>query len=447
VPVLPEAVNAILLETSRTDWSAPKVIACLKRDPTLAAHLLRVANSPAFRGAAEVVSLQQAVARLGGSHLRQLAVVIACEGRLFQVPGFVDEVRAVFRHSLACALFGREIARARRANVEDAFLAGLLHDVGWPVLLQTVLDLGRALNVVVPHDEALDAADMAHPQVAHHVAEAWKLPVRVRQAIERHHAGLLAEDELAATVTLADLLARQAAGAAPDEVQLQQTPALSALNLYPDALEALVARGDAVCPWDVVVIGGGPAGQLAAITAATEGQRTLLIEQAPRAGGECVRRGTIPSKTLRETAMALTGFKARSGGVVEVSLGSQVQLESLMRRKDTVVDAHEAFISEQLAQAGVQVWHGHARFTGVRELEVLSVGGERRQGVGRAVIGAGRPRAGARQRLDSLDDLAAEVADGARGGRHRQRVRVGVRGAGGRGHDDRSSSAAPGVPR
>jgi HD-like signal output (HDOD) protein len=246
VPVLPEAANAILIETSRTDWSAPKVIACLKRDPTLAAHLLRVANSPAFRGAAEVMSLQQAVARLGGSHLRQLAVVIACEGRLFQVPGFVDEVRAVFRHSLACALFGREIARARRGTRLPRWPAGLLHDVGWPVLLQTVLDLGQALKVVVPHDEALDAADRAHAHVAHHVAAAWKLPVRVREAIERHHAGLVADDELAATVTLADLLARQAAGAPPDELPQQQAPALSALNLYPDALEALVARGDAV---------------------------------------------------------------------------------------------------------------------------------------------------------------------------------------------------------
>ncbi|MDP1915050.1 MAG: Si-specific NAD(P)(+) transhydrogenase [Myxococcales bacterium] len=129
---------------------------------------------------------------------------------------------------------------------------------------------------------------------------------------------------------------------------------------------------------DVAIIGGGPAGQLAATTATAAGQRTVLIEQEPHVGGECVRRGTIPSKTLRETALAVSAFRAKSGGVVEVSLGTDVQLESLMRRKTEVIDAHHAFIADELRICGVEVWHGRARFLSPHELEVVSVAGGKR---------------------------------------------------------------------
>ena len=57
--------------------------------------------------------------------------------------------------------------------------------------------------------------------------------------------------------------------------------------------------------FDVLVIGGGPAGQKAALQASRAGRRVLLVEKARGVGGECVHRGTIPSKTLRESALYL----------------------------------------------------------------------------------------------------------------------------------------------
>jgi len=232
LPVLPEAAATILAETSRAEWSPPKVIAALSRDPAMAAHLLRIANSPAFIGAVPVVSLQQAVTRLGASSLRQLAVVIACETKAFAVPGFEAEIRAVFRHSLAAGLFAKEIARHRRANVEEAFLAGLLHDVGWPVVVQA--------HATRPRDEVLTLADRLHGRAGSEVARAWKLPESIARAIEGHHA--TSSEPLTLTVQLADELARGAAAnsdGAPGELT-------AALNLYPDVVEGLVKRGPAV---------------------------------------------------------------------------------------------------------------------------------------------------------------------------------------------------------
>ncbi|MEN9580001.1 MAG: Soluble pyridine nucleotide transhydrogenase, partial [Pseudomonadota bacterium] len=72
--------------------------------------------------------------------------------------------------------------------------------------------------------------------------------------------------------------------------------------------------------YDLVVIGGGPAGQKAAVQGAKAGARVLLIERSKSAGGACVRYGTIPSKTLRETALSLGKFRKLTAHLMQVDL-------------------------------------------------------------------------------------------------------------------------------
>lgn len=131
--------------------------------------------------------------------------------------------------------------------------------------------------------------------------------------------------------------------------------------------------------YDVVVLGAGPAGQKAALQAVGGGRTVLLVEQELELGGECVRRGTIPSKTLRETALSLSGIKRRSGGVINVSLGAELQLASLMARKEEVISAHEAFITREVLGSGIDVFRGRASFVSSHRLELLTVARERRQ--------------------------------------------------------------------
>jgi NAD(P) transhydrogenase len=89
--------------------------------------------------------------------------------------------------------------------------------------------------------------------------------------------------------------------------------------------------------FDLVIIGSGPAGQNAALEAAEHGARVLIIEQEPQVGGACVQYGTIPSKTLRETALTLTAFQRRSGDVYKISHDAQLSISSLMKRLNEVV--------------------------------------------------------------------------------------------------------------
>lgn len=129
--------------------------------------------------------------------------------------------------------------------------------------------------------------------------------------------------------------------------------------MSPQALPARV--------FDLLVVGGGPAGQKAAIQAAKAGRRVLLVDREAAPGGECVRRGTIPSKTLRETALHLSGLRQRAAGLhclARSPIDAGTKLANLMARLDAVVLGHEHFLGAQLSRNGIEFLRGNARFDG-----------------------------------------------------------------------------------
>ena len=128
--------------------------------------------------------------------------------------------------------------------------------------------------------------------------------------------------------------------------------------------------------YDIVVVGSGPAGQKAAIQGAKAGKKVVLIEQEQGIGGNCVYRGTIPSKTLRETALQFERLK-RSSEVFEGRLRSDVPMSVLLHRLDEVVKAHECYMADQLARNGVTYRHGRARFLSPHEIELEAIDGAR----------------------------------------------------------------------
>jgi NAD(P) transhydrogenase len=143
-------------------------------------------------------------------------------------------------------------------------------------------------------------------------------------------------------------------------------------------------------PFDLIVVGGGPAGQKAAVQGAKLGRRVLLVERSRSVGGACVRFGTIPSKTLRETALALGKFRRLTSHVLDVKMPEHTQIESLMTRKEEVIASHESYMGAQLARNGIELAQGVARFTSPEELEISDISGSKRRVRGRYfVIAAG----------------------------------------------------------
>ena len=114
--------------------------------------------------------------------------------------------------------------------------------------------------------------------------------------------------------------------------------------------------------FDVLVIGGGPAGMKAAVQAAKAGRSVAIVEREPGLGGECVHRGTIPSKTMRETAVCLAGLRSRTGGAFDVDVGADVKVATLMQRLKEVLDHYEDYLGEQMSRNNVEHLRGRARF-------------------------------------------------------------------------------------
>jgi NAD(P) transhydrogenase len=146
--------------------------------------------------------------------------------------------------------------------------------------------------------------------------------------------------------------------------------------------------------WEVVVVGSGPAGQKAAVQAAKAGKRVCVIERELGVGGACVHRGTIPSKTLRETALHMTELKRRLGVHVRIEVPPDLQLASLMERMQTVVTAHVEYQTRQMLRNGIEQIHGRARFVDANTVAVESIHGRVRQLRGELIVIAtgSRPR-------------------------------------------------------
>ncbi|MBH0181160.1 MAG: FAD-dependent oxidoreductase [Nitrospira sp.] len=145
--------------------------------------------------------------------------------------------------------------------------------------------------------------------------------------------------------------------------------------------------------YDMIVIGAGPAGQKAAIQGAKSGKRVALIERERGIGGSCVYRGTIPSKTLRESALQLDRLKS-AGAAFDFSLKPGIQIATLLNRLESVISAHDTFMSQQLRRNGISLLHGRAGFLDARTIDMQTVdGGRQALTAGTIILATGsRPR-------------------------------------------------------
>jgi NAD(P) transhydrogenase len=122
--------------------------------------------------------------------------------------------------------------------------------------------------------------------------------------------------------------------------------------------------------FDLIVIGSGPAGQKGAIAAAKLGKRVAIVDRREMIGGMSLHIGTIPSKTVREAVLYLTGYRQRAFYGRDYKLKEEISVADLAERVNTVVAREMAVIRDQLSRNGVAVINGIARFTGPHTLEV-----------------------------------------------------------------------------
>ena len=123
--------------------------------------------------------------------------------------------------------------------------------------------------------------------------------------------------------------------------------------------------------YDLIVIGSGPAGEKGAAQAAWFGKRVALIEREPVLGGACVNTGTVPSKTLRESALHLSGFRQRGfRDSIDLQARGGITVGDFMHRKQIVVEREWSRIDDNLQRHRVERFRGTACFVSANEVAV-----------------------------------------------------------------------------
>src|SRR3954454_1454151 len=139
--------------------------------------------------------------------------------------------------------------------------------------------------------------------------------------------------------------------------------------------------------FDLVVIGGGPAGEKGAAQAAYFGNKTALVEKEPELGGACINTGTLASKTLRETSLFLSGAKARQLGYgIETNVKKDITLSDFMFRKNYVQHREWERARNNLLRHNITRVVGRASFVDANTIEVSGADGKKQTIAGKIFL-------------------------------------------------------------
>ena len=249
LPPLSPAAGAIAAMAADPNANTALLAQHVQRDPTIAANVLRVANSAAFAPQVPILSLQQAISWLGMGEILSISVSVWVRGQVFSVRGHEKLLSAFWHESVATACWAREIARQSRTSVELAHLCGLLQRIGRPVVVRLLADIASGESSRLTNVERARLVEEFEARAGLALAAAWTLPEPVVATIAQRGAPDPTGDWSLQLrqVRLAELLAARMLEQSLDADATEQlAQALDALNIYPEQFAALEARADAV---------------------------------------------------------------------------------------------------------------------------------------------------------------------------------------------------------
>jgi HD-like signal output (HDOD) protein len=176
IPLLPDVAVKVVRTGSKNSGNAHSLAEIINADQALTMYVLRIAASAAKRPVSPIVSLQHAVAWLGLDEVANIAFTLALQGKMLDVKGQQRRARRLWRHSLASALWSRQLAHMLARETGLPYLCGLLHAIGKVVTLGAVHEVAqRANQPLAPEDYDL-LIELFHRDVGNSVIAAWRLP-------------------------------------------------------------------------------------------------------------------------------------------------------------------------------------------------------------------------------------------------------------------------------
>ncbi|MCB1324540.1 MAG: HDOD domain-containing protein [Leptospiraceae bacterium] len=201
IPTFPESINRILELCKNTDSSAAMIATQIERDPSVAAGIVRMANSGGFSMGHKISSIQRAVATIGIKNVQQLTLAHGSRSILEQ---HYSVFQGFWNHAERCALYARLITEqlGLRKISDAAYLGGLLHDIGKivlhsldPEVIRGIngLNLDRTENSTAVLEEI--TLGLSHAEVGARLAERWNFSDELTDVIRNHHSAFAAKPE------------------------------------------------------------------------------------------------------------------------------------------------------------------------------------------------------------------------------------------------------------
>lgn len=251
-PMLSEVALEILRASQDRSLSSRDLQEVIAKDQSIAVRVLHCANSALYASNYKITSLRAASMRLGQEVLRELMTRAVAEAVLFQ-DGPVKILAREQEHALVCATLAKSASRLIDAPPETAYLCGLLHDVGRPILWARLFSPEYRREIKeLGVQAATDIVDLLHTLVGERVLRAWSMPALVSEVARFHHCfrgsdNGLRHKSMVCVVAAADRLAhRVQEGEAGWEAAFLQDPAILELNLSAEDLQDWLKFADAM---------------------------------------------------------------------------------------------------------------------------------------------------------------------------------------------------------
>lgn len=236
LPPMMHMAEAILPLLSNRNYSMASVSEKLSEDQVIAAAVLRMTNSPLYRGLEKITAIQPAITRLGTVALRTLLLNESLRAATFfsnreDTGAFA---RMIWQQSLASATIMRGLSAFTSVDREEAFLIGLLHDIGNVVVLRISCGGHGAAHYEIDLGTFEYLCHETHQEFGELLADAWRLPEKIKSLMVDHHRSPASDDPLhieRLQLQLTDMITAMIGYSAPASYDLLGSVPVSELNL------------------------------------------------------------------------------------------------------------------------------------------------------------------------------------------------------------------------
>jgi putative nucleotidyltransferase with HDIG domain len=187
VPMLPAIALKVIELVSNPDVTATSLAPVVSKDQVLASRVIGLGNSAAYAGYQPATTLLEAMVRLGTVAVRNVVVTVSFASRMHDPKIYGEQGRHLVDHAIGTAYVARLLAEKVKVDLEEAFMCGLMHDIGKLVILKLAHDYARKTGKPAPLEEVQSAVDDRHAAFGGLTLKRWKLPESLIEPVTCHH--------------------------------------------------------------------------------------------------------------------------------------------------------------------------------------------------------------------------------------------------------------------